>query len=382
MEQLCDNLIKTFNTNILKKQDKFTQAVFYSISKNKYNTLSKLIQNHYTIQKPIIDYIGRPDVLTKVYNKKYNMIIYLFGESHFDLSDCPKKKKSLLIENYLEELILKTDVFLDIFIEIPDKIKDRKSDSSLNQIHLKFENLKCQLARIHYTDVREIKNSLNDTEIGWFSYNISKMNIFDKNINRDFNIFLIENQEKINYIFDKLTTKNKQEYNDFWISQFYKNKLINKELQRSYLKEPIFEYIKTNVLDIINNEKFIKEITEIINKIKNTENIEKLIDLYYSLYSKIIPPNSINLDIYTLSRIFKKFNVENKFMQPEKPKNIIFYGGSAHTYNIYKFLISNGFEEIEKTGNFFDVYTDKWIGTKNKYEFCIDMKSIKQPLFS
>jgi hypothetical protein len=77
--------------------------------------------------------------------------------------------------------------------------------------------------------------------------------------------------------------------------------------------------------------------------------------------------NATIMDIYTISRMFKVFDVKNSDHYPKEPHNIIYYAGNGHTRIINKFLKSIGFKRTE--------YSDQ------KILSCVNMKNIKQPLF-
>jgi len=234
MELLCTNLIDTYNTNYLDKTDNVTQAVFLNESEKYLNststpnvkgrqTLMKLILNHYKKQKPSPELIGGPRSLTLHWSKKYQMIIYTFGEYHSDIMDCDnlinekelveklrgkcekgeiynnktkrclkatgKEGKKIIkqykpemesVESFLYELIKTTDVFMDVYLEVPAYSGTQwKNHHSLLQGGLRIERLltrfekciqyksrhdeDCQLSRIHYFDVRkENRDGMND----------------------------------------------------------------------------------------------------------------------------------------------------------------------------------------------------------------------------
>ena len=76
---------------------------------------------------------------------------------------------------------------------------------------------------------------------------------------------------------------------------------------------------------------------------------------------------AIIMDIYTISRMFKIFNVKKNEHYPSEAFNIIYYGGNGHTEPLEYFLSSLKFKKIESENS--------------NLVSCIDMTKIKQPLF-
>ena len=93
-----------------------------------------------------------------------------------------------------------------------------------------------------------------------------------------------------------------------------------------------------------------------------------------TLYTYSVLINLCIVDMYTLARIFKKFNVE-KSNQPISPHNIIIYAGDFHCINYRKFLESIGSKEIAHAG-------PRNINTKNKgMQNCVDLSGFPMPFF-
>jgi hypothetical protein len=130
-EEVCEDITNTYDTNILDNQSEIVQKHFLDISlknmNNKINpgkkVLMKLICNHYSpiVKKPIADFIGGPKTFSIHWHPVYKKIIYIFGEWHANNMDCKTFKKDAVTfptKDYLYDLILSTDVFLDIYIEL------------------------------------------------------------------------------------------------------------------------------------------------------------------------------------------------------------------------------------------------------------------------
>jgi hypothetical protein len=123
-----------------------------------------------------------------------------------------------------------------------------------------------------------------------------------------------------------------------------------------------------------------------VSIINNHEHkVAEFIAAFISIHQSIAKVNALYTDLYTLLRIFKTFNMseikEKAYKQatdqPDKAHNIIIYGGDFHGQTYRKFLKEVlDFDKIEVAGKE-EPY--KKMGEKM---YCIDMKTIKQPLFS
>lgn len=391
MQNICNYLLETFDTNILNKQSKSIQLAFYSISKqyentNKDNTLFRLIRNHYNKPKIRYNYLGGPEVLRRLYNKEYNINIYLFGEQHTKEIDCPKDNYTL-IENFLYNIIQNTDVFIDLYFEIPGFSKDYRGYPKLNMLEEgrlqslidKFykcieiatrKNKDCQLSRIHYIDIRHMH--------GFGEYYGDILWLWEGLWKSIREVFIISNNERIKKILQKLITEDDNEFNKIWIDEIKNHTYIKKEIQKSFLGKKILQYSQKRLIYKANLKR--AEIQRIIKIILKSKKLN--LNNYMYLKELLTYPLTIIIDIYSLSRIFREFNVINKLNQPKKPHNIIYYAGSTHTLTMYNFLKTIDFTEIENVGNFYDEHYRQYIGNKNKYESCIDIQNIKQPFFS
>jgi hypothetical protein len=167
IENLCDSLVKFYNTSILSKADVvFRDACFEEAErcsheikqtkdtgKIKREVLMKLIQNHkrnadpYTLKmhkKPIAEFIGGPFTLTMQWSEKYKKLIYIFGENHNYITDCSTQTQlgGFLIEDYMWQMITKSDCFIDFYIELPgySNFRYRQSEFSTTRLHRLWEN--------------------------------------------------------------------------------------------------------------------------------------------------------------------------------------------------------------------------------------------------
>lgn len=438
MDLLCDKLIKYYNTNILDNENKLRQILFYSEAKKNMSgkkgltTLMRLVYNHYNRKKPKPSYIGGPLSLSSHWSDKYKKMIYIFGEFHSRDMDCQKhltkfcgdkeimnpktnkcvsknsnigkeilnyqKKSEMSIEKFLEELIINTDVFIDIFFEVSfyrgeeynnfyNLIGNDRIGQIVNKIGICLEYSKrvakkCQLARVHYFDIR--KGDLYQVnDVSYFRYKLSQ--VF-RIINLDGyqKYMLLKNLMKDKRIINVLQCLNEsslEKYNNFWKKQIKDNFLVQKELSKTFLKKEINNFITKKVLDSAQRNRNV--FRTYIPKILKNEEKDSFLSAFNVVYNNTVDANARIVDAYTLSRVFKVYDVKKPAFkgntrrdQPSEAHNIIIYGGDEHAKTYRIFLKSIGFKEINNIGSREGIYDNK------KPLHCLDMKKIHQPFFS
>ena len=155
-------------------------------------------------------------------------------------------------------------------------------------------------------------------------------------------------------------------FNQLWDLIFEQNFLsksprTKKELNRSTEKDAILKYNKKAyteiiMLDVFENKAYYTVLNNISNSKKlgtgkmtnrdatkfnqhssfNTPfNIIKCFEKLGRLFVKL---SVVNMDTYTLARMFKKFTIPKGVHQPKEPETCIGYFGDAHAINITKFL--------------------------------------------
>lgn len=206
MIDVVNTLVATYNTNVLddlhidlqkalKKEAELSKQT-PNPSGSDREILIQLIKNHYDPNKikPSAKFIGGPKTLSVHLLPEYQKLIYIFGEQHIDIMDCEKFENFDLdddiitpIEDYLYNLIINTDVFIDIFFEL-----HAYKSGEYPKNYIPFETMRgrlaklfeifqkclqrntrhdkdCKLARIHYFDIRtesDGKRKLQD--IFWY----------------------------------------------------------------------------------------------------------------------------------------------------------------------------------------------------------------------
>ena len=202
MEDVCKTLLNTYNTNVLDSLDIDLQQAIQKEAEcseqnpnptgKKREILVQLINNHYDKRKnkPKARFIGGPCTLTVHWLSEYKKYIYIFGEQHINIMDCPKFQDFDSIEFYFDQLIKKTDVFIDFFFEIHTFNKKRKEypenyqpfnnmRGRLGNLYTNFKNClqtttrgheDCKLARVHYFDIRTEAESVKPKFYSIFWY--------------------------------------------------------------------------------------------------------------------------------------------------------------------------------------------------------------------
>jgi hypothetical protein len=434
-KNIYTNLIETYNTYELDSESKFIQDTFLDIStKNLHSdkgkkVLMQLICNHFSKdplkQRPTPRFIGGPKNLTVHYSKKYNKMIYIFGEYHSDIVDCDTRfgdesskekwdepnSKKMRVEYFLSEFIRTTDVFLDIFVEFPIiPKKEGKYHDDFNpfpkniRINKLLENLKeclqrdtrnevCSLARIHFFDIRLFDNkgivsSSNNTNYFFSKLKYIFSNLFGHERIKELRSFAQE-QIIIDLLY-KIAYPDEEEFKKIWINHLTDFSYNKKELERlenddPTMKKTILDFIEKEIAETVMKYRDIrKKIVNIILK-NDKDKVEEFIYSFIIIKDFITEVNVLYTDLYTLLRIFKTFNMseikekayEQATDQPEKAHNIIIYGGDLHAQTYRKFFTEVlHFDKLEVAGK------------EEKYQevgenmYCIDMKTISQPLFS
>ncbi len=339
------------------------------------------------------------------------------------ISTTSKKGKNLLkqghkiykeysIENYLGQLFNNTSVFIDFFLEISktpilsddpasylvkiqNKFIDCWTGSSYNLIPEpeKNDNLftsknyplsvlnsdVCKLTRMHYIDIRRDINSYNS----WNSSNdlgilVDILLRLSNSLYDDINTIFKENnysyitKTRFLNILRKLSGS-KKVYKEY-IFDIFKNKIVKTELKKSIIKKKIDTFFSNKISILSSNyRKHIKYVC--IDLIYIIEN--KLPSSYSNLYSDyfdvvsnyLILLEALIMDVYTISRIFKRFDIKSGILQPSEVSNIIIYAGEAHSDIYREFLVYIGFDTID------------YIQNENGNERCLNISSFQQPFF-
>ena len=371
LENLCNSLIKYYNTSILSRADEdFKSACFKEakvcatrekVKKSEgpisRKVLMKLINNKelnddsdedIDNKKPKAEFIRGPFSLTLQWSETYKKLIYIFGEIHTHKTDCEyfkiKEEDAFLIEEYIKHLIDTTDVFIDFYLEIPGKnYIDHFDNRRMYQLWSYFNDCippnadheKCELSRIHFFDIRK-KIGITLNSISLFNAEGRIRSVIrepkDKKISiKVFSEIIKHESIFIRVIEDIIKIDTKEKFVDFWMSQIDQFEFLNKKVLKTLILPGI---IKDFIKEEITNSKYMKEIKSInyvckvimyiLNKCYSRDkeeyifeniddiNYDKLFTYLGILYSYTINLNSVIADSYLLARIFKEFDIDTQ----------------------------------------------------------------------
>lgn len=315
-----------------------------------------------------------------LFNKLGEVNIHLFGEYHFGPNRCDfehmNKQHVLNIDfiNYLDIILQNSSSFIDLYIE--DTMNNSKLHNistyhdedvlkTIYDLSIKYEkcnkliprNDDCNLFRFHYIDIRR---EINENTMEYdFNNLISSMFTFIsytiENNNFPFGLFDLYNIVK---------DKTKKIYNDNIYNFFYKdifNKILLKQLSKSFLKDEIIDFIIDEIkihIDTIKDEFLynINSLNDFFNTYSNIYDIGNNFILLLELKSILKNIKLLLIDLYTnkmdaygLSRIFRDFNVELNINQPKNVRTIYIYAGDYHCKQYSKFIEKSlGFKYINK----------------------------------
>ena len=373
LEWICDTLLKTYNTSILDRSEQFFKEACVEEAKNcldknenfhfpgqKRRVLSQLILNHSNEsnpelpaenKKPIANYIGGPIDLTMQWNKESKKLIYIFGEIHDENTDCDKfkikdrfygKQHTMLIEDYLEQLIRNTDVFIDFYLEI-GRMPGNNSKDRIGKIAERFKycfyepgnvdhdmpsedydvpdkynmgfhtNIKCWLSRMHYFDLRQSARDVYPDDISYVCVTMAslfyELQRIEKDMDKDDTSYYLRvypniidrflrtfnYEEKIKPILERFSEiETQDEYNDFWNKQIVSHRFLSKKVIKSTIHTKIKDFIIKEILNtesggsIINSENLVRLVKEYMETIdKYRDNINKRYDFTRATKSDI-----------------------------------------------------------------------------------------------
>jgi hypothetical protein len=459
---ICNALLKYYNTSILSRLDMdsdLKESLYKCADDNmarKDNSLERtvlkeLISSHENqqnskadpkTQKPLANFIGGPYTLTLQWSAKYKKLIYIFGETHYGIPDCPKEdpkedpkeeNKIIQIEDYILQLYKNGDSFIDLYIETGAHFKNQKpysiiSDHKIGILRNIFNSClkninseECRKGRVHYFDIRKIRG-LPYPYFRITNY-VSKYHAIFNKINNKNLIEFFTNLKVSTMITDISKMETEEDFIPYVKEEFGYNYLYEKELRKSDIKQEINSFINTILVKykdyIISIIKGIQELNILLEKFKikrdyeykyepwdeyEEEETDHTFDFdYYSdkhdeydqftyllnkkIFENLISIESLLVDSYLLARVFKKFDIDVKDEkkprntdEPDEPHNIIIYAGNSHS-NLYRDFLDKklGFELIALTGP--DWREPEPSETEKEYGYCIDMNKFPQPFF-
>ena len=449
--EICNALLKYYNTSILSRLDMdidLKEALYKCADDNmarkdkslERTVLKDLISSHENqqnseadpkTQKPVANFIGGPYTLTLQWSAEYKKLIYIFGETHDKINDCPKEEDKIIqIEDYILQLYQNGDSFIDLYIETGAVFNKEFSyvtdheELNINQTRNKFKECfddinfpLCHKGRVHYFDIRDIHNfnylSINHSFVKYYDF----MKITNKKDYLDHLTYFFNDPKVLKMFTDISIMQSPEDFIDYLKKEFEANSFFEKELRKSTIEVKINDFIDKLIEDdkniIIPIMESVKELFIKLNKdffISGEYNFENLIyedyeeeydddenpenasynhiryHLDYIIFNYLLYLNCYLIDAYLLGRVFKIFDIdtidEKKQRitdEPEEPRNIIIYAGNLHSDVYREFLKKVGFELIALTGP--DWRKKKELKTDTEYNYCIDMRNFPQPFF-
>jgi len=345
-----------------------------NIVKIKFTTINYMLENR--IKNTIIQLMEDFDKDCNSF-KFFGNCLYLNNGNILEYS-IDNKYEELEIQDYFKKLLTTTDVFLDLYVEVPQFLKSRynfqytSTYSYLQKIFKGFRNCiqtetrvgnsDCELFRFHYIDIRKKDDKSPDLVIENFLKDI------DNNIISESSKGLLE----------ILSFIDKEDLFEIYLNDIENNFYIQKELSKTPLKNEILKHCNDTAKVLINKFANIKKIKKnskiLLDKYRKNAplNYSESITLksFRNIFTKL---GARAVDVYTLSRLFRYKFKSNK-NQPEGQHNIIMYAGDRHSKVYRSFLKKLKFLTIETSGN-------NYKGVR-KSTRCLELNNISQPLFN
>ena len=359
ISSICKILHDTYDGKILDDVDNSDISESFKLISEKFKdgndgnvALLNIINNYFNGVLPSPKFISGPISLTYQRSNKYDMKIYIFGETHGKANNCRdlginQLLSNMDISNYLHQLFLNSDKFIDFYLE--DELfrtnEPNRNKDFINMLRYDFDKClnptkrsKCMFKtiRTHFVDSRRIQKGY---------------------------VFIGTNEIE-NFIHDLLKEKSAQQNNDATIYKLLKLKsyiditnyilemstnipIINKELNRSSLDKKIIIDIFRSIIPRIYFELFNIDKWNSLFRTKSSdaERIELLVLIQIPI-----------VDVYTIARMFKTFK-KTKYL-PDKPRHIIYYAGNIHSDIVKMFLEKLDFENV------FSRYSNKTSSTR------------------
>lgn len=366
IRNISKRIHKDYNSDILDEADDELKEMFKKVSsellkKNKGNSpLANIIHNYFYGILPSTKYVSGPMSITYLTSEKYNKKVYIFGEAHGyekGCNDLPRSRSSNVdISTYLQQTFSNTKKFIDFYMEDPmfrsSKIKDAKrfADILANDLRncLNPKNRdKCvfKTVRTHFVDVRVEEYDGEIYVTGIFEKLILDLKQCYKKRHPD--CLSKESGELLEKI---LSLDSYEELADLALDKGIEEipRLRKGLLKLNLNTRMVFSVFKDMVSKWYYPSRFnLYDFKYLIYKIfdENTPELDikdfrlELLKIIKSLTEIRAPV----MDLYTITRIFKKFKKSNYF--PPEPKYIIYYAGNDHATLMRKFLQELEFRE-------------------------------------
>ena len=356
ISDIYSTLLLTYNATLLNKYSRFIQQqiLTYVITK-KNNVLRNLIKNLFNFKSIDVNYLNGTGEL--YYFTKDDMKIYLFADQTHDLIGCKNTINTyyMNIQNYLQYILKNSSCFIDLYLELP-LFETRKYSAfgPLHHLHNKFIECfstinQCNLnGRLHQIDIRTLCSKytyppfLNMINI-IFNHNSDffKQPTYIEQLLNPFHQPIIDKLCEITTLDDLIS---------ILITDIHNFTVLQKEFEKSFLdKNELIEWVthqlrRSTVNHIIHTTSNFEIIKQWFIELKKTKKITSFIILHYYIVNRILQNlATCYIDLYTLARMFKIFNIKDYVHHPSKITNIIYVGGSYHTNVLKDYLTDHHF---------------------------------------
>lgn len=346
----------------------------------KYKGLFRIIQNHFKRDDQIY-YNGSPlygaERFRYMFHPMYNKYVYLIGERHDNYLPC---KDSRQLVHLIHKYLLYTDKFIDVFTEIPLRIKGnvpqtiRIFESATNIITsfrqelqrcLQIDKSKCELYNVRFHDVdprHSIYQYYKDKDMDLYLYTQIITGLISVYINTNDKQSL---SAWLDNIWDNLENYQKELKNilksdssikKYFIDIFTKFDKLDKNLKNikdnnvsKYLTDTLLNEINKMDFSFMTYDKLFKSIGVSSIQVKNADDFEAFIikfknDPFY-LYldcHRLFKIFTKFMDVYTISRLFREYQKKD-YQNSKSAKFSIIITGDLHTQNYIKMLTDLGF---------------------------------------
>lgn len=205
----------------------------------------------------------------------------------------------------------------------------------------------CHLLRMHNIDLRFSwlsEHIYNDfyTHISYFILSDSWKLNYDNQVK--INLIKRINRNKAIEVISSLYDFRNEQINIPKLNELiFSNQYMKREIDRveSPIKEQIMDYYKQKIYEIL-TPKMSLNLKELILCLEDRIPIPEENNHFKPVSYLFFYINAYIMDMYCLSRIFKKYRVKETDFQPIESKNIILYTGAFHSKSYKDFLLSIG----------------------------------------
>ena len=382
----------TYNAMYLKKLHSHRIS---DLKKTVNPTLRRLIDNLSLKKTYISEMIEGPKCFYKIKLENQQKTFFIFGEDNkiVPTGHC-LPDESLEFTEYIRRLSFETPSFFDLYLELPtvrsgennnlveentypalketikSMIENSSSDFNLffsmyrqmfglsTEVSPTFRNISnmfrdcieaenCHLLRMHNIDLRFSwlsEHIYNDfyTHISYFILSDS----WELNYDNQVKINLIKriNRNKAVEVISSLYDFSNEQINIPKLNELiFSNQYMKREIDKveSPIKEQIINHYKQKIYEIL-TPKMSLNLKELILCLRDRIPIPEENSYFKPVSYLFLYINAYIMDMYCLSRIFKKYRVKETDFQPVESKNIILYTGAFHSKSYKDFLLSIG----------------------------------------